>query len=269
MPDDKTTIDDSDLEFKAPDPAPSEVTDEQISINDNVEQELELPVKFQGKTPTEIVQSYQELESAFGKQGKELGEYRQLADKFLQDKLNSSTTPQSPAPVAEKELDFYEAPEDAVNSIVEKRVSKTEAQLAEARRLLLANALEKQFPTYVEDVNDSAFQNWVGESRYRTELYQRANHNYDADAAVEIFDLWNQLKPKQKVEQEMSEIDKDAEKQTRINKMTTEGGQTTGQSAGKIYSRKELIRLRTTEPERYERLAPLIRKAYEDGRVRD
>ena len=42
----------------------------------------------------------------------------------------------------------------------------------------------------------------------------------------------------------------------------------TGESSKRVYRRADLIRLRMSDPERYEALEPEIMKAYADGRVR-
>ena len=43
----------------------------------------ELPNKFQGKSVTEIVSSYENLEKELGRKGQEIGEFRQLTDQIL------------------------------------------------------------------------------------------------------------------------------------------------------------------------------------------
>ena len=53
-------------------------------------EETVVPPKFKGKSVDEILESYQNLEQQYGKQGNELGELRKLADTLIQKNLQES-----------------------------------------------------------------------------------------------------------------------------------------------------------------------------------
>lgn len=244
-----------------------EVTPESKGANDELEKSIELPEKFKGKSVEEIVSSYQDLESRFGKQGQELGEYRRLADTYIKRELESPA-PSKAVKETEEEINFLDEPEKAVDKVVDKRLEKTQRELADLRRQAMAHNLERSHPDYNDIVVDEDFQNWVGSSRYRLGLFQEANQNFDYEAADELFSTYKQLKGAKKVDEEVQAIEKEADTKERINKLKTETG-STGQATKKIFSRQEIVRLKATNPSRYQELAPVIRQAYEEGRVRD
>ena len=56
-------------------------------IQEGQSQEPELPSKFKGKSITDIVSSYENLEKELGRKGQEIGELRQLTDQILKQQL--------------------------------------------------------------------------------------------------------------------------------------------------------------------------------------
>jgi hypothetical protein len=70
----------------------------------------------------------------------------------------------------------------------------------------------------------------------------------------------------QQVATQVSAKGKDVLKQNLKAVAVDTGG--TGESSKRVYRRTDLIRLRMSDPDRYEALEPEIRAAYADGRVR-
>jgi hypothetical protein len=70
----------------------------------------------------------------------------------------------------------------------------------------------------------------------------------------------------QQVSEQVATKGKDTLKQNLKAATVDTGG--TGESSKRVYRRADLIRLRMSDPDRYEALEPEIRQAYADGRVR-
>ena len=77
-------------------PTTNDAVDTYETADDTVEEHIEaeaeesteyaVPDKFAGKSPEEIIESYQNLEKELGRKAQEVGELRKLSDSFL--KLN-------------------------------------------------------------------------------------------------------------------------------------------------------------------------------------
>ena len=108
------------------------VTSEEVQESNSEQQSEEkvVPPKFQGKSVDEILQSYQNLEQQYGKQGNELGELRKLADSLIQKNLQEAQD--TPVQEQEKRLsedDFLANPVDSVRKIVEEAIQPLKGAL--------------------------------------------------------------------------------------------------------------------------------------------
>jgi len=231
----------------------------------------DIPDKFSGKSVEDIVKSYQNLEQELGRKSQEIGELRQLSDSFLKAEISRNdgqTSLQSENSTDETEGDFFEDPNKAVNSLIEKHPKFQEFQEFQARQQQDTSKaqLEQTHPDYVDIVQDSNFQDWVKASTFRTDLFQQADR-YNYTAADELLTHWK----------ERSMIDKTAEvqqKQKATRKKNLKAGKTESRvssesTAGKkTYRRADLIRLKQSDPTRYADLADEIFNAYAEGRVK-
>ena len=231
----------------------------------------DIPDKFSGKSVEDIVKSYQNLEQELGRKSQEIGELRQLSDSFLKAEISRNdgqTSLQSENSTDETEGDFFEDPNKAVNSLIEKHPKFQEFQEFQARQQQDTSKaqLEQTHPDYVDIVQDSNFQDWVKASTFRTDLFQQADR-YNYTAADELLTHWK----------ERSMIDKTAEvqqKQKATRKKNLKAGKTESRvssesTAGKkTYRRADLIRLKQQDPTRYADLADEIFNAYAEGRVK-
>jgi hypothetical protein len=231
----------------------------------------DIPDKFSGKSVEDIVKSYQNLEQELGRKSQEIGELRQLSDSFLKAEISRNdgqTSLQSENSTDETEGDFFEDPNKAVNSLIEKHPKFQEFQEFQARQQQDTSKaqLEQTHPDYVDIVQDSNFQDWVKASTFRTDLFQQADR-YNYAAADELLTHWK----------ERSMIDKTAEvqqKQKATRKKNLKAGKTESRvssesTAGKkTYRRADLIRLKQSDPTRYADLADEIFNAYAEGRVK-
>ena len=227
-------------------------------------EEPELPDKFKGKSVTEIVSSYENLEKELGRKGQEIGELRQLTDKILQQQV----TTQTETAEEEEEVDFFDDPNKAVSKAIENHPKFREFE--EQQKVQSAQAttrqLEAAHPDYLEVVADPKFQEWVKESPIRTQLYVHA-HNYDLNSAMELMGNWKErslITNTAKAEEQKAMKRSEA---LRTGKAVS-GGSSESTAGKKIYRRADLIRLKTTNPQRYEDLQDEILSAYADGRVK-
>ena len=231
---------------------------------------FEVPDKFAGKSVEDIVKSYQNLEQELGRKSQEIGELRSLSDSFLKAEISRNEPQTSQATQNsnnETEEDFFEDPSKAVNSLIEKHPKFQEFQQFQSQQQQQTSKaqLEKTHPDYIDIVQDSGFQDWVQASKFRTDLFKEADA-YNYEAADELLTHWK----------ERSVIDKTAEvkeQQAATRKKALKSSKTesrgSSESAGKkTYRRADLIRLKTTDPQRYADLADEIYSAYAEGRVK-
>jgi len=226
-------------------------------------EEPELPNKFKGKSVTEIVSSYENLEKELGRKGQEIGELRQLTDQILKQQVTTQTET-----AEEEEVDFFDDPNAAVSKAIENhpKFREFEEQQKAQSAQATTRQLEAAHPDYLEVVADPKFQEWVKESPIRTQLYVHA-HNYDLNSAMELMGNWKErslITNTAKAEEQKAMKRSEA---LRTGKAVS-GGSSESTAGKKIYRRADLIRLKTTNPQRYEDLQDEILSAYADGRVK-
>jgi len=246
-----------------------EDTLETLAIEDEVEEtveepEQELPQKFQGKSSSEIAEAYENLEKELGRKGQEIGELRKLTDSFLQTQIthNKETTTDT------EDLDFYDNPEAAVRTIIERHPKFREftQQTQQQQASMTAQQLEKTHPDFKDVVTSPDFQEWIEGSKIRQRLFKEADA-YDYDSADELLTIWKerQMISKTKEVEAEKETTRKAALKTGKGVSRTSSESTAGK---KIYRRADLIRLKQTDPNRYDTLAEEIFSAYQDGRVK-
>ena len=113
-------------------------------------------------------------------------------------------------------------------------------------------------------VQDADFVNWVKSSPVRIGLYAKADGEFDYDSANELLTTYKQLKGV-KVKQ-TSDAGENQRKSNLKAAAVDVGG--TGESGKRVYRRADLIRLKMTDPARYDALSDEIMQAYADGRVK-
>jgi hypothetical protein len=222
----------------------------------------ELPEKYRAKSLEEVVRMHQEAEKLIGKQAQEVGEVRKLADELLKQNLSSR---QQPAP-EEPEVDFFENPQKAVQATIDRHPDVLAARQAgqDFKRMQIQQKLAQDHPDYAQIAGDSEFQNWVKSSPVRLGLYAKADGEFDYDSANELLSTYKELRGV-KAKQATT-----ADSATRTKSMKAAqvdvGG--SGESSKRVYRRADLIRLKMTDPARYEALNDEILTAYAEGRVK-
>jgi hypothetical protein len=95
-------------------------------------------------------------------------------------------------------------------------------------------------------------------------LYAKADAEYDYDSANELLSTFKQIKS---VKAQETKKAGDTARTSAMKAASVDVGGT-GESSKKVYRRSDLIRLRMTDPSRYESLSEEIMKAYQEGRVK-
>ena len=223
----------------------------------------ELPEKYRAKSLEEVVRMHQEAERLIGKQAQEVGEVRKLADELIKQNLGGTL---QPIKEEDPEVDFFENPQKAVQGQIDRHPDVLAARQAgmDFRRMQIQQKLTQEHPDYSQVVNDTGFQEWVKSSPIRLGLYARADGEFDYDSANELLSTFKELRG---VKAQQSEKASDAARTRSMRAAQVDVGGS-GESSKRVYRRADLIRLKMTDPSRYEALNDEILAAYAEGRVR-
>lgn len=215
----------------------------------------DIPEQFQNKSVAEMAQMYQSLERKLGEQSNELGSLRSLAEQQIMS--NASAEPV-------EDFDFYSDPEKAVDRLIERKMQPYTELAAQQTQAAVQQKLNQEYPQWRETIADEGFQEWVGKSKVRVDLFKKAD-SADYDAASELFSTWSDINAVKgaSTSAAKSAVDRDR----KLRAATTEKG-SAGIDPRKILNRADLRNLRQTNPTRYAQLEPDIMKAYQEGRVR-
>lgn len=229
--------------------------------------EDDIPEKYQGKDIKDIVQMHQEAEKLLGRQSSEVGELRKIVDDFVKTQLD--TQKQSPQATTEEEddLDFFYDPEAAVQKVIERhpKIKEAEAYTRQAKQASIMNQIEQKHPDFKDIVADNAFAEWVQASKVRTELYIRADQQFDFDSADELLSLWKERRQAVSNTEDLNKADR--QRQARAASTGTAKGSGEAPSR-KIYRRADIIELMQKDPKRYNAMSDEIMQAYAEGRVK-
>ena len=228
------------------------------------EQETQqIPDKYRGKSLEDIVTMHQEAEKLIGRQAQEVGEVRRLADDLLRQQLS---TKQAEPPTQETEIDFFDDPKKAVRQAVDSHPDVIAAKQAtqQFKAMKTQEMLNKKHPDFADVVKDGEFIDWVKASPLRLNMYAMADANYDFTSADELLTTFKQIRGA-KTQQTKDAGDQLRKQNLKAVAVDTSG---TGETSKKVYRRADLIRLRMTDPRRYEALEPEIMQAYAENRVR-
>ena len=221
-----------------------------------------LPEKYKGKTAKEIAEMHQQAEKLIGKQGSEVGELRKVVDDFISTQT-SKASQTTEAPVTTEE--FYDNPAQSVDKRIDSHPAIQEAQKAakDMKRTATLTRLNAEYPDLEATVQDPDFAEWIKGSRVRSELYNRAEVEFDYDAAKELLGNWSDKKERVAKVAETSKIDKS--NQLKAASIGSKGNNEP--VSKKKYRRSDIIKLMQTDPDKYDALSDEIMLAYQEGRV--
>jgi hypothetical protein len=255
-------------------PVPDTTSADNTEVVDTAPEPVEeLPEKYKGKSAIEIAKMHQEAEKLIGRQANEVHEVRSLADQLLKQQLEANKKVQQ-QPIEESlEEDFFADPKQAVNRQVEKHPAVVEARQAalEMKKMKTAQQLSAKHPDFGTIASDAGFQDWVKASAIRLNLFAKADAEYDFEAADELLSTYKeikQIKAQQAVQQAVKSNEIEAEAQKTAMKAATVDVGGTGETSRKVYRRADLIKLKMTDPQRYEAMSDEIMAAYSEGRVK-
>jgi predicted RNA-binding Zn ribbon-like protein len=229
-------------------------------------QEDPIPEKYQGKDIKDIVRMHQEAEKLLGKQSSEVGELRGIVDTFVKTQLEKANSPQQQEDV-DDDIDFFDDPKKAVEAAIAKhpKIKEAEQLSSYMKQQAALNKLHSDHPDFNDIIQDNNFQEWVMASQVRQELYQRADQNFDYASANELLSTW---KERQNIVKESAEMH-EADRKRQLKSASTGNAKGSGEKPSrKVYRRADIIKLMQTDPDRYQQLAPEIRVAYAEGRVK-
>jgi len=240
-----------------------EATEPTLEDTPEPEEDDGIPDKYRGKDIKDIVQMHQEAEKLLGRQSSEVGELRKIVDDFVKSQINAT----SPQKEEDEEFDFFNEPDKAIAKAIENHPTIKAAQETSMamRQQQILSQLQNTHPDFIDIVQDNSFQEWTNGSKVRQELYQRADKEFDFEAANELLTLW---KERQGMVAETAKVqEQDRKRQLKAASTGSTSGSTEAPSR-KIYRRADIIKLMQTDPKRYTQLQPEIMAAYAEGRVK-
>lgn len=223
----------------------------------------DIPDKYKGKSLKDIVAMHQEAEKLIGRQGSEVGELRKVVDDFIKTQTAKESKVNEPTV---SDDDFFVEPKTAVNRAIDNHPAIKQAQeqaLLMKREQTLAQ-LKSEFPNVQDVVQSPDFADWIKSSKVRTELFARAETQFDYDSAKELLSTWNEKQSITKKVAETSKVDRD--QQLKAADIGTNSG-TSETVAKKKYRRSDIIKLMQSDPDRYDAMSQEIMTAYREGRV--
>ncbi len=241
----------------------------------------ELPDKFRGKSTSEVVEMYQNLEQEYGRKANELGQQRILVDQLNQKRMTDLTTntpDNQPAPQPElpdvSPSDLLDNPTEAIKRIAEaaqapalSRVEQLEGQLAQQRFV-------NNHPDYADQTADPLYSTWVAAAADRQSLAARAVQSQDYAAADSLLNEFKLFKSAIAQQVTPSSPGTPAQPASDVTQAILESAHNSQGDVtpppGKAYSRLALQRLRMTDPETYNDPAfqQEIVRAYAENRVK-
>lgn len=203
----------------------------------------ELPDKFQGKSPEQLVEMYSNLERLNSRQAQELGEYRKKVDEILGLRERKDNTQPQKKPVTT--TDLLQSPDEVLSRVIASSDVATQAKEAVSRVQDLEAQLAQQtfvskYPKFREDVGDPNFLSWVATNDLRRNLAQRADKN-DYNAATALWDLWDEHKAL--VGNKAAEEEENKKKAALKGVRSVKNGASAETKAKPTFSRQKLIDL--------------------------
>ena len=227
------------------------------------EQLSDIPNFYRDKSLEDVIKMHQEANKLIDRQGKEVGEIRKLADELIKQNLSSNKQSiKEEAP----EVDFFENPKEAIRQTVDNHPDVVAGRQAayDFKKMQIQQKLAQEHPDFGQVASDPDFANWVKSSPIRINLFAKADGEFDYDSANELLTTYKQLRGmKAKQTSDAGE----ANRKTNLKAASVDVGGS-GESGKRIYRRADLIRLKMTDPNRYEALSDEIMQAYAEGRVK-
>jgi hypothetical protein len=241
---------------------PEEVDPLEVVVGDPPEEDS-LPEKYRNKSVQDVIAMHQEAEKFIGKQGGEVGDLRKVVDDFIKTQTSSNLKTQEPEE-EDDEGEFFVNPKSTVDKAISNHpdIIAARKSVSDSKRNDTLSKLKSNHPNYEDVVMDPDFRVWIQKSKIRSELYNRAELQFDYDSADEILSNWKKEKPTAVV------TDTTKQERDRVLKQADVGSSTSSERVSKKkYRRSDIIKLMQTDPTAYEARADEILLAYAEGRV--
>jgi hypothetical protein len=227
------------------------------------EQLSDIPNFYRDKSLEDVIKMHQEANKLIDRQGKEVGEIRKLADELIKQNLSSN---KQSIKEEQPEVDFFENPKEAIRQTVDNHPDVVAGRQAahDFKRMQIQQKLVQEHPDYGQVASDPDFANWVKSSPVRINLFAKADGEFDYDSANELLTTYKQLRG---VKAKQTSDAGEATRKTNLKAAGVDVGGS-GESGKRVYRRADLIRLKMTDPNRYEALSDEIMQAYAEGRVK-
>jgi hypothetical protein len=230
----------------------------------------DIPTKLRGKSLTEVVGIYRDLESAYGRQANDLGTQRKLTDRLLDLKRETDLGNNSaPEKVQIKSDELLENPTAALEKYNAPRDAEQAQRLAALEAQLAAQTFIGRHPDYQSYVNNPEFTDWVKASPTRARAAAVAAGG-DWSAAADLLDEYKAIKASNVKKDEAEETDDNLDDARKASLESSSQGTPGAKKGGKVYSRASLMKLRVEKPDAYYRedFQAEILQAYAEGRVK-
>ena len=227
------------------------------------EQLSDIPNFYRDKSLEDVIKMHQEANKLIDRQGKEVGEIRKLADELIKQNLSSNKQSiKEEAP----EVDFFENPKEAIRQTVDNHPDVVAGRQAayDFKKMQIQQKLAQEHPDFGQVASDPDFANWVKSSPIRINLFAKADGEFDYDSANELLTTYKQLRG---IKAKQTSDAGEATRKTNLKAASVDVGGS-GESGKRVYRRADLIRLKMTDPNRYEALSDEIMQAYAEGRVK-
>ncbi len=236
--------------------------DEETTVDEFV-----TPDKFKDKSTEDVIKSYQNLESEFGRKSNEVGELRKLTDEILRQNVEKGREVQDDESNEVGFDDLIEDPKAAIDKALamNPRLAALEAEIKTTAQANAHSAVLARHEDADTLVASPEFQTWISENPARQKMFAYASDKLDAGVASEMLDLY---KSTVKMREDAATVARDAKASAGLKNATNEKGGKKPSRSKKVYKRTELIHLKISNPRKYEAMADDINLAYTEGRVR-
>lgn len=249
---------------------PSEVTKQkQQEQHEQEEQNPLAGTKFEGKSMEDLLESYNNLQSAYGRMANDLGTQRKLTDQLLNLKREEDLSSNEPAPLPEVDTNsLLDNPTQTLDRYISEREARLrkeyDERLSQYESQLQTDRFMQKHPDFMELGQSTKFREWATGDPIRARVANAAAQG-DWEAADTLLTQYKQAQANPAADAASKEGLEAA------RKAGTESAASAGASSSdKVYRRADLIELKLRKPHVYSDPAfqNEILKAYSEGRVK-
>lgn len=249
---------------------PSEVTKQKQEQREQEEQNPLAGTKFEGKSMEDLLESYNNLQSAYGRMANDLGTQRKLTDQLLNLKREEDLSSNEPAPLPEVDTNsLLDNPTQTLDRYISEREARLrkeyDERLSQYESQLQTDRFMQKHPDFMELGQSTKFREWATGDPIRARVANAAAQG-DWEAADTLLTQYKQAQANPSAAEAASKEGLEA-----ARKAGTESAASAGASSSdKVYRRADLIELKLRKPHVYSDPAfqNEILKAYSEGRVK-